>query len=461
MPQEHLSLFELNSNIKEQLKEAFPSTYWVVAEISEIRTVRSGHCYLELIEKDTASDQIKAKARATIWAFTYRMLKPYFETSTRQTLSAGLKILVKVSVEFQEVYGFSLNIKDIDPTFTLGDIARRKLEVINQLQEDGVMEMNKELYLPEVPQTLAVISSPTAAGYEDFVNQLDNNSEDYKIYHKLFPAIMQGDEAENSMIEALEKIYAYEGIFDAVVIIRGGGSTSDLMCFDSYLLALNIAQFPLPVLTGIGHERDESVADMVAHKRLKTPTAVAEFIIERISQFDAYLTDLKEQFVSDTQQLVTNEAHRLELAVQRFQPVVQKALSNKKQFQVDAAHRLDYSIRNYFDKQASYFSHVKESIHYLTKKQVRSNMQRQQFMATRLKLETNAFFSTQEQKIKLAERTLELCDPLTILQRGYSITFAENKLVKKLADINVGDELHTQLHEGTIISRVEKITSKK
>ncbi len=462
MPQQtHLSLYELNNNIKEQLKEAFPTTYWVVAEISEIRTVRSGHCYLELIEKDTDSDQIKAKARATIWAFTYRMLKPYFETTTKQTLSAGLKVLVKVSVEFQEVYGYSLNIKDIDPTFTLGDIARKKLEVIQQLQEDGVMEMNKELELAEVPQTLAVISSPTAAGYEDFVNQLDNNSEGYKIYHKLFPAIMQGDDAEDSIIAALERIYAHEDVFDAVILIRGGGSTADLMCFDAYNLAFNLAQFPIPVLTGIGHERDESVADMVAHTRLKTPTAVAEFIIERISLFDAYLLDLQEQFMSDTKHLITNESHRLELAAQRFQPVVNKVITKKKQYQIDAAHRLDFTVKSYFDKQQSFFSHVKESVHYLTKKQIRSNHQQLQFKATQLKLETRAYINNLQQRLKLATRTVELCNPNNVLERGYSITYHDNQLVKTLNNLHPGDELMTQTQEGKIVSRIEKITLKK
>lgn len=226
---EHLSLFDLNHQIKTQLESAFNSTYWVVAEISELRMHRSGHCYLELIEKDTDSEQVKAKARATIWAFTFRMLKPYFETTTGQSLTAGIKVLVRASIEYQEVYGLSLNIKDIDPTFTLGDIARRRMQIIQQLEDEGVMDMNKEVDLAPVPQTFAIISSPSAAGYEDFINQLENNPYGFKIYHKLFPAIMQGDQTEQSIIDALERIYTYEEVFDAVVIIRGGGSTADLM----------------------------------------------------------------------------------------------------------------------------------------------------------------------------------------------------------------------------------------
>lgn len=457
MAENHISLFQLNENIKLQLKDAFPGTYWIVAEISEIRTVRSGHCYLELIEKEEDTNQVKAKARATIWAFTYRILKPYFETSTKQPLCEGLKVLLKVSIEFQEQYGFSLNVKDIDPTFTLGDIARRRLEVIEQLKSDGVMDMNKEIELAEVPQTIAVISSPTAAGYEDFVNQLENNNERFKIYHKLFPAIMQGDEAEESIINALDRIYEYEDIFDAVVLIRGGGSTADLMCFDNYNLAINIAQFPLPILTGIGHERDESVADMVAHTRLKTPTAVAEYIIERIVTFNEYLNDLKNQFVNETEQLIKNETHRLDIAVHRFQPLVTKVLSRKRQYPIEAAHRLDFAIKTYFDKQQSFFAHVKESIHYLSLKQLRSCKQKQDFLSTQLKLEVNNYLRNQHQKITLAERTAQLSNPINILKKGYSITLLNNKVVKKINDVNIGDEISTKTQNGKIISRVEKI----
>lgn len=457
MPEQHLTLHQLNQNIKEELSQAFPKAFWVVAEISEIRTVNSGHCYLELIEKEEGSDQIKAKARATIWAYTFRILKPYFETTTRQSLTAGLKVLLKVSIEFQEVYGFSLNVKDIDPTFTLGDIARRKMEVIQQLTEEGVMDMNKELELASVPQKLAVISSPTAAGYEDFINQLENNTGNYKIYHKLFPAIMQGDEAEDSIIGALDRIYQYEELFDAVILIRGGGSTADLMCFDNYMLAMNIAQFPLPVLTGIGHERDESVADMVAHTRLKTPTAVAEFIIDRIAQFADYLLDLQDQFTDQTKLLLNSESHRLELAAHRFQPVVSKILSNKRRYPAEAAQRLDFSIKNYFDKQEAFFSHVKESIRYLTKKQLRTSVQQQQFLASQLKLEISGFVKNKKQQIQLSERTIQLSDPKNILKRGYSITTSNQQVIKALENIKIGDEINTLTKNGQIISRVEKL----
>ncbi len=454
---DHLSLFQLNQQIKDSINRAFPDTVWVVAEISELRTVRSGHCYLELIEKDEGTDQIKAKVRATIWAFTYRMIKPYFETTTKQQLTSGLKVLVRASVEFQEVYGFTLNIKDIDPSFTLGDIARKRIEVIRRLEEEGVMDMNKELQLPLVPQRLAIISSPTAAGYEDFVNQLDNNQLGFKIYHKLFQAIMQGNDAEQSMISALDQVYAYEDFFDAVVIIRGGGSSADLMCFDGYWLAYHIAQFPLPVITGIGHERDESVADMVAHTKLKTPTAVAEFIIDQMSHFYGWLEDLQAQVVDESRLKINGWKHQLELAVSSLSPIVTNVIEKKRRQPREAAQRLDFSVKSYFDNQQSYFSHVRESLYYMVKKQVKSGLRQCQFHQSQLKLEVGGYLKNKKHGLSLAEKTLTLSDPVNVLERGYSIVYKDGNLLKSVEGLHVGDEIKTQLRNGNIISRVEKI----
>ncbi|MDP4226408.1 MAG: exodeoxyribonuclease VII large subunit, partial [Bacteroidota bacterium] len=353
MPENALTLLELNLSIREALTAAFPDSCWIIGEIGEINVNYSGHCYLELIEKGTDSDQIVAKARATIWSSTFRMLKPYFETTTGQTLTTGLKILVKGSVEYHELYGLSINIKDIDPSYTLGDLARKKLEIIKRLEYEGVINMNKELALPLVPQHIAIISSKTAAGYGDFVNHLNNNPNRFAINHTLFPAIMQGNEAESSIVNALDKIYKEHQKYDAVVIIRGGGSQSDLSCFNNYWLAYNIAQFPIPVLTGIGHERDESIADMVAHTKLKTPTAVADFIVSRISAFDFSLDELNQEFSSKVLSLLDSQknrisnltdqlpslirfrmsgiSHNLEMTTQRYETSVNKLLLSHKQ----------------------------------------------------------------------------------------------------------------------------------
>jgi len=323
------------------------------------------------------------------------------------------------------------------------------------------MDMNKEVELSSVPQTFAIISSPSAAGYEDFINQLENNPYGFKIYHKLFPAIMQGDQTEPSIIEALERIYNYEEVFDAVVIIRGGGSTADLMCFDSYLLALNITQFPLPVLTGIGHERDESVVDMVAHTQLKTPTAVAEFIIDRMASFQAYVDDLQNQFTNESRRILKDQKYRLDLSIQKLQPLVKQTLSHQKRKPEEAAQRLLFLMKSYFDNQQRYFSHVKESIHYRTSKKVKTEIQETDFLKTKLKLEIQGFLKNKRQQIHLAEKTNQLSDPLTILDKGYSITYSNEKVVKETLQLKKGDLITTRLNNGEVISRVENIKRKK
>lgn len=276
-----ISLSELNLNIKGVVRQAFNDSYWVRAETSDVRHNRNGHCYLEFIEKARDGQSIVAKARGTIWSSTFNLLKPYFEQETGQPFTSGLTVLVSVTIDFHETYGFGLFVNDIDPSYTLGEIARNRMLVIKRLEEEGVLTLNNELELPEPLNRIAVISSPTAAGYEDFQNQLEHNTSGSVFHTKLFPAIMQGDRSESSIIAALEQIYRHRNLFDVVIIIRGGGASSDLSCFDSYLLATNCAQFPLPIVSGIGHERDVTVLDIVAHTRVKTPTAAAEFLINR------------------------------------------------------------------------------------------------------------------------------------------------------------------------------------
>ena len=304
------TLSELTGAVRDTLEATFPETYWVRAETSDVRVnAASGHCYLEFIEKNPKTNQLVAKARGSIWAKVFRMLKPYFEMETGQTFTSGLKVLVKVTIEFHELYGFSLNVVDIDPTYTIGDMARKRQEIIRQLQADGVFTLNKELTFPDFPTRIAVITSPTAAGYEDFLNQLLHNQAGYPFYPKLFPALMQGEKTEESVIAALERIDACREYFDVVVIIRGGGATSDLNSFDSYLLAAHCAQFPLPIITGIGHERDDTIVDLVAHTRLKTPTAVAAFLIHCLDQQAATLNDLEE--VHHNRRLTSEDSHHI------------------------------------------------------------------------------------------------------------------------------------------------------
>lgn len=288
-----LSLYDLNALVRRSLEQCLPDEYWVQAELSEVRThPATGHCYVEFVQKDPRGNNLVAKARGVIWSNVFRLLRPYFEESTGQAFEAGIKVLVQVSVSFHELYGFNLTVHDIDPTYTLGDMARRRREILKQLEDEGVLTLNKELPMPVLPRRVAVISSPTAAGYGDFRHQLEHNPRGYAFQVTLFAAAMQGDRVEASILEALDAINSRVEQFDVVVIIRGGGATSDLSCFDTYLLAAACAQFPLPIITGIGHERDDTVLDSVAHVRVKTPTAAAEYLIARMDEAADRLNDL-------------------------------------------------------------------------------------------------------------------------------------------------------------------------
>ena len=306
MEEKRLTLYELNSLVREVIECEMPNEYWVEAELSECRESR-GHCYMELIQKDEQTATPVAKASAKCWASKWMLIRPGFERITGQRLHAGMKVLLKVYAQFHEAYGFSWIVSDIDPTYTLGDMARKRQEIIRQLKAEGVFDLQKELRLPLFCQRIAVISSETAAGYGDFCNQLAENPYGFQFQTQLFPAIMQGEGVEQSIINALEHIYNYQLSivcyqFDAVVIIRGGGATSDMSGFDTLALAENVANFPLPIITGIGHERDESILDMVSHTRVKTPTAAAALLIDHLKTVMDVLNDSQEQIVRLAQQ---------------------------------------------------------------------------------------------------------------------------------------------------------------
>lgn len=457
MSQKGISLFSLNEQVKNVLSESFSSGTWIMAEISELRYNQNGHCYLELVEKDEKSDQIIAKARATIWSYTFRMLKPYFETTTGQTFTSGIKILVNVSVEFQEIYGYSLNIKDIDPTYTLGDIARRRKEIIDRLEEEGVLEMNKELDFPVIPKCVAVISSPTAAGYEDFTNQLENNPYKYKFHHKLFPAIMQGNQAEESIISALDKINEYEDIFDAVVIIRGGGSSSDLNCFDNYWLAFNIAQFPLPVISGIGHERDETIVDIVSNTRVKTPTAAAEFLIDCFDEALKYQTNLQQQFLEEVNEILLSSSERIHFLTNKFSPMVKQILERKSNQLNLAKQRLATAGKALLATQVYHQQKINSNFQYATEKKIDGENVLLNQLKNKLDSRIKHLFEEQKHSISMLEQSAKYLNPENILKKGYSLSLKNGKIIKDVEDISPKDIIETRLANGSIESQVKKI----
>ncbi|MDF1548106.1 MAG: exodeoxyribonuclease VII large subunit [Bacteroidales bacterium] len=455
MEKQNISLSELNKKIKGIIQDNFFENTWIIAEIGEIKFNRNGHAYLELIEKDLNSDKIIAKASANIWSYTLRMLKPYFETTTGQELQAGLKIMVAVSVEFHELYGFSLNIRDIDPTYTLGDIERRRLEIIHRLEEEGVLEMNKELELPLVSQKIAIISSSTAAGYEDFIKQLEKNDYGFKFYTKLFPATMQGEKTEDSIIQALVRIYGYEDFFDLVVIIRGGGSRSDLMSFDNYNLAYYITQFPIPIIAGIGHEKDVSIVDMVCHTSVKTPTAVAEFLISELVDFEQQVDEYAETLNNFTEHVLDSENEHINTLSNRLVPLLQNRLSKETKHIELAGQKISLlsksNISEFKQSLSQYQSGIVNICHVNIKILAKDLNRAIEKIEYRVK--QNIF--RQHKTLEYFENSARHFDPINVLKKGYSITKLNGKILLDASETSVNDTVETILYKGQLKSKVE------
>lgn len=483
MSELQVSLSELQRQVKGRLEDLFAMPVWVKAEISEMTVNRSGHCYLDLVETEEGTDTVVARCRATIWSYTFRMLKPYFETTTGQVFTEGLKVLLQAKVEYHEIYGFSLNIRDIDPVYTLGDMTRQRREIILRLQEAGVLEMNKEIELPLVPQRIAVISSPTAAGLQDFLNQLHKNPYQFVFYTRLFPAVMQGIEAPRSITAALEQIYRYEDLFDAVVIIRGGGAQIDLACFDHYDLAFNVAQFPLPVITGIGHEKDDTVIDMVAHTRMKTPTAVAEFLISGVLQFSQQLGELQEQFTElVTDQLASKKEQLNDAADQLSLLVNQLIVKQTNRLTISRLHLANYTdtfmksqlsalkgftvdTKNIVSRYVTRHNHLLEQsgsrLSYTFHRQLLKNRNQLSQFQQLVKIRTGETFRAENRNLLQIEEKLRLVDPVNILRRGYSLTRINGKVLKSVKSLKVGDRLETRLGDGIIESNVDRIEKRE
>lgn len=473
-----ITLFDLSNRIRNALQDAFPETVWVVAEISEMKENRTGHCYLELIEKDELTDEIKARARANIWSYSWRMIKPYFETTTGQPFSQGIKVLVQVSVEYHPAYGLSLNIKDIDPTYTIGDMVRRRREIVRQLVEAGVMQMNKELELPLVPQRIAVISSATAAGYQDFVNHLETNPHGFCFFHQLFEAYMQGTDAVPSILSALNKIFELEDQFDAVVIIRGGGAAADLSCFDNFDLAYTVAQFPLPVITGIGHEKDDTIVDLVAHTRLKTPTAVAEFFISGALRFSDLLNEKKRLLVELVHQRLDDEHERIDglgqdainsatkylqdtqyklhKISQKIQQGVLRFTFNRKEELHQIRYKLSKTTNRYWQKRKAKLQRIAIQIRFSTLMKIEKSVMAINRKSVEFPKIIRLWFDANHQKINTGSEKLRLLDPQNILQRGFTITSQKGVILKSLLQVSDEPDLETRFVDGTVKSKIIK-----
>jgi exodeoxyribonuclease VII large subunit len=451
---EKLSLTELQLIIRDSLYLALPDMYWVVAEISEIKENFSGHCYLELIEKHADEKNISARAKAIIWSNRYRFLKSFFENITGETLKVGLNILVKTKVEYHELYGLSLVISDIDPAFTIGEMAMKRQLVIKKLEQDGVFSMNKELDFPAFPQRIAIISSKNAAGYSDFINHLTGNSFGYVFHYVLIESAMQGDDTEQGVISALDKIALNSHLFDLVVIIRGGGSQTDLSWFDSYNIAYHVTQFPLPVITGIGHDKDMSVTDMVAYLSLKTPTAVADFLIEYVAGIETHLIEMSAEIKDISRIIIEKNRSRIESSKIKLLPLSRLMISDIKDklsgkiieiinigkgyvfragvIPANQESRLVTAVKTYSSGKEMTLESTIQSLINCTLNSVKRNGTRLEGLAG----------------------TLNILKPENVLQRGYTITSVNGMILKKCGQVKADDIIDTQFIDGKVRSRI-------
>ena len=453
-----LTLTDLQLIIRDSLYLSLPGMYWVTAEISEIKENYAGHCYLELVEKNQDESHIRARIKAVIWNKRYSFLKSYFVNITGETLKTGMKILAKAKIDYHEIYGLSLVISDLDPSFTIGELAVKRQMIIRRLEEEGVFTMNREIDIPIVPQKVAIVSSRNAAGYTDFIRHLTGNSYGYAFYTALFDSAMQGEEAEPGIISALDRIASMAGLFDVVVIIRGGGSQTDLSWFDNYNIAYHITQFPLPVITGIGHEKDLSVADMVACRALKTPTAVAGFLIECMNEAEISINDLSQEIKESVGLILDRNRSRLETSRIKLIPTARIMISEIKEhlsgkmldlvntgkkyivraglLPADQLSRLRPAAKGYISARASRISQYIQNLRSHSLNALRMNT-----------VSINGF-----------EKTLAALNPENVLGRGYTITSQNGRILKKGAALKKGDVIDTLFSDGTVSSIVKNET---
>lgn len=425
-----MTLLELNSLVSEVLENAMPRQYWVEAELSDVNE-RRGHLFAELVEKDESSNTPVARASAKCWASTWYSLKRTFERITGEQLRTGMKVLLKVYVQFHPAYGFSWIITDIDPTFTLGDLAKRRMEIIAQLKAEGIFDMQKQLSLPMFCQHIAVISSATAAGYGDFCNHLHNNPYGFFFQTTLFHAVMQGEQIESSVIDALNRIFEADEEYDCVVIIRGGGATSDMSGFDTLNLAENVANFPIPIITGIGHERDECILDMISYHRVKTPTAAADFLLSHLENTSRTIDNLADRLARSAARYLETERVRMKGISSKI-PIL---FSMVKASQTNRIEILSKRIENALRQKTEQENH------------------RLQMLQQTIEMGAKQAIEKERHRLSLlAQKALSL-DPEIILKRGYSITLSGGKVVTDASKVMKGEILETRLANGTVLSK--------
>ena len=449
-----LSLTELQLIIRDSIYLALPDFYWVVAEISEIKLNYSGHCYLELIEKQDDETSVKAKIKAVIWGNRYNFIKSFFESSTGESLREGFKVLVKARIEYHQLYGISLVINDIDPAFTIGEMAAKRLLIIKKLEQEGVFGMNKELEFPLIPQRIAIISSRNAAGYSDFINHLNGNSFRYTFYTALFDTVMQGNDTEQSVISALDRIAVNSHLFDMVVIIRGGGSQADLSWFDNYNIAYHVTQFPLPVIAGIGHDKDLSVTDMVASKSLKTPTAAADFIINCVLETENHILGIGSEIKEIALVILDENKNRIDKSKNTLAPLTRILISEVRKNLSDKVIAILNTGKEKSFKAGIILANRKSRLASSARSSITVKGNFIEGLGIKLVSKTDELLKKNDLRLVGFSDTLTILNPENVLKRGYSITTLNGRILKSSDEVTEGDLIDTDFSTGSITSRV-------
>jgi exodeoxyribonuclease VII large subunit len=451
---EKMSLTELQLIIKDSLYMSFPDMYWVIAEISELNENSAGHCYLELIEKQQDDKNVKARARAIIWSSKYRFLKSFFENTTGESIREGMKVLIKVRIEYHELYGLSLLISDIDPAFTIGEMALRRQQIIKKLEEEGILNMNKEVPFPLLPQRIAIISSGKAAGFSDFINHLSGNSYGYVFYTALFESPMQGIETESGIINALDRVAERIDLFDVVAIIRGGGSQTDLSWFDNYNIAYYITQFPLPVITGIGHDKDMSVTDLVSNRPLKTPTAVADYLIGCAAETENHILEMISSVRDHTEHIIKDKHALLDKFRNKLVPLVSYVVKEKRQKLSEKIFEL-ITFGKEFTHKAS-LSPANQSSRLISSAKTTLNINQLKLdrSSENLRTKSKNYIDINSGKVNFLQNTVNILNPENVLKRGYTITSINGKILKEKQHLKAEDIIDTHFSDGTVKSRI-------
>lgn len=476
MPQQqNYSLSDLMSELQMVIRSSFDHSYWVVAELANVSGSARGHMYMELVEK--SNHQIIAKARANLWSSRRQQIMRAFEDVTKETVKTGMKVLLQLSVDFHSVYGLSFQVLDIDPSYSLGELERQKQETIKRLREEDLLDFNKQYVLPAALQNIAVISSESAAGFQDFMNQLEQNTNNYQFNVKLYPAIMQGDKAPESIILALEKLEATGIEYDALVIIRGGGSNLDLACFDDYSLNARLAQSYFPIFSGIGHERDQSVTDMIAHTRLKTPTAVAEHIIQHNFDFESKIKDLFSFVMEWSQEYIAAQKYQLEKGSSRMAKASFELIHSEKVEIRELSFSANQSTMELIHQNNNQIQQYKNDVQYLSKALIKGQIQSMEHQIKNVELLAKDFLNREKadlypvkqlthyislnidkehNRLDYVKQLIKVANPENLLKRGFSITRQNGKAITDSVLLEEGMNIETQLAEGSIKSIIIK-----